>query len=88
MKNKIKNVFIDGPILPSKIAESIQKHRSRKISEGTAYFRSSKSGCYKWAKSKCDRLLSSNKIANQICYEIQKKLLKNTILLVCTFIIV
>ena len=26
MKNKIKNIFIDGPILPSKIAESIQKH--------------------------------------------------------------
>ena len=30
MKNKIKNIFIDGPILPSKIAESIQKHQSKK----------------------------------------------------------
>ena len=77
MKNKIKNIFIDGPILPSKIAESIQKHQSKKNIGGHNIFLGQvRADVINGQKVSAIDYSAQTEIANQICYEIREKAFK------------
>ena len=77
MKNKIKNIFIDGPILPSKIAESIQKHQSKKNIGGHNIFLGQvRADVINQQKVSAIDYSAQTEIANQICYEIRETAFK------------
>ena len=71
MEHKIKNIFVEGAIAPSKIAESIGHHQSKtEIGAHNIFLGQVRADEIGGKKVKAIEYTAQTEIANQVCHEI------------------
>ena len=73
MEHKVKNIFIEGPISPSRIAESIGHHQSKtKIGAHNIFLGQVRADDIAGKEVIAIEYTAQKEIANQICHEIRE----------------
>lgn len=73
MKEKIKNIFVEGAISPTKIAESIAHHQSKtKIGAHAIFLGQVRADLIDGKTVSAIEYTAQTEIANQVCHEIRE----------------
>jgi molybdopterin synthase catalytic subunit len=74
MKDRIKNIFIEGPISPAKIGESIAHHQSKtKIGAHALFLGQVRADTVEGKTVEAIEYTAQTEIANQVCHEIREE---------------
>ncbi|MGA0273509.1 MAG: molybdenum cofactor biosynthesis protein MoaE [Flavobacteriia bacterium] len=74
MKERVKNIFIEGPISPAKIGESIAHHQSKtKIGAHALFLGQVRADTVEGKTVEAIEYTAQTEIANQVCHEIREE---------------
>lgn len=74
MKERVKNIFIEGPISPTKIGESIAHHQSKtKIGAHALFLGQVRADTVEGKTVEAIEYTAQTEIANQVCHEIREE---------------
>ncbi len=74
MKERVKNIFIEGPISPAKIGESIAQHQSKtKIGAHALFLGQVRADTVEGKTVEAIEYTAQTEIANQVCHEIREE---------------
>lgn len=74
MKERVKNIFIEGPISPIKIGESIAHHQSKtKIGAHALFLGQVRADTVEGKTVEAIEYTAQTEIANQVCHEIREE---------------
>jgi len=74
MKDRVKNIFIEGPISPAKIGESIAHHQSKtKIGAHALFLGQVRADTVEGKTVEAIEYTAQTEIANQVCHEIREE---------------
>jgi len=74
MKERVKNIFIEGPISPNKIGESIAHHQSKtKIGAHALFLGQVRADTVEGKTVEAIEYTAQTEIANQVCHEIREE---------------
>lgn len=74
MKDRIKNIFIEGPISPAKIGESVAHHQSKtKIGAHALFLGQVRADTVEGKTVEAIEYTAQTEIANQVCHEIREE---------------
>lgn len=74
MKERVKNIFIEGPISPAKIGESVAHHQSKtKIGAHALFLGQVRADTVEGKTVEAIEYTAQTEIANQVCHEIREE---------------
>jgi molybdopterin synthase catalytic subunit len=74
MKDRIKNIFLEGPISPAKIGESIAHHQSKtQIGAHALFLGQVRADTVEGKTVEAIEYTAQTEIANQVCHEIREE---------------
>lgn len=74
MKDRVKNIFIEGPISPAKIGESVAQHQSKtKIGAHALFLGQVRADTVEGKTVEAIEYTAQTEIANQVCHEIREE---------------
>lgn len=74
MKDRVKNIFIEGPISPAKIGESVAHHQSKtKIGAHALFLGQVRADTVEGKTVEAIEYTAQTEIANQVCHEIREE---------------
>jgi molybdopterin synthase catalytic subunit len=74
MKERVKNIFVEGPISPDKIGESIAHHQSKtKIGAHALFLGQVRADTVEGKTVEAIEYTAQTEIANQVCHEIREE---------------
>jgi molybdopterin synthase catalytic subunit len=74
MKDRVKNIFIEGPISPAKIGESVAHHQSKtKIGAHALFLGQVRADTVEGKTVEAIEYTAQTEIANKVCHEIREE---------------
>lgn len=74
MKDRVKNIFIEGPISPAKIGESVAHHQSKtKIGAHALFLGQVRADTVEGKTVEAIEYTAQTEIANRVCHEIREE---------------